>query len=239
MNMEIQSGTVKAPLAKICGLSTAEDVDAALIGGAAYLGFMAWPPSRRHITPINAGHLAASARGNAKVVAVVVDADDAWIDEIMRDLAPDYVQLHGNETPERADALKRRTGARIIRAVRVGSIEDILSSRAFDDVADHMLYDARAPEGSEAPGGNGVAFDWSVTSAVPRGKPWFLAGGLNPQNVTEALRQTGAPLVDVSSGVERSPGCKDPFLIKDFLFKVRDAAPGSAGASEYGEGLKT
>lgn len=239
MNMEIQSGTVKAPLAKICGLRTAEDVEAALAGGAAYLGFMAWPLSRRHIAPLDAGYLAASARGNAKVVAVVVDADDAWIDEIMRDLAPDYVQLHGTETPERADELKRRTGAGIIRAVRVGSMEDILSARPFDDVTDHILYDARAPEGSTAPGGNGVSFDWSVTSAVPRGKPWFLAGGLNPQNVTQALRQTGAPLVDVSSGVERSPGCKDPFLIKDFLFKVRDSAPGSAGASEYGEGLKT
>ena len=237
--MEIQSGTVKAPLAKICGLSTAEDVEAARVGGAAYLGFMAWPPSRRHIEPINAGRLANPARGSAKVVAVVVDANDAWIDEIMRDLAPDFLQLHGMETPERADELKRRTGAGIIRAVRVGSVEDVIMARAFEDVADHILYDARAPDGAQAPGGNGVAFDWSMTSMVPKGKPWFLAGGLNAGNVKDAIRLTGAPLVDVSSGVERSPGCKDPLLIKEFLFKVQDVASGSTGASPRGEGLKT
>jgi phosphoribosylanthranilate isomerase len=229
MNMEFPWGTMKAPSAKICGLSGAADVEAALIGGAAYLGFMAWPPSRRHIAPVNAAGLAASARGRAKVVAVVVDADDAWIDEIMRDLAPDFLQLHGEETPERADALKRRTGARIIRAVRIAGVEDVALARAFDDVADHILYDARAPEGAAAPGGNGVAFDWSATSAIPKGKPWFLAGGLNPENVTKALRQTGAPLVDVSSGVERAPGCKDPFLIRDFLMKVQEASPKDHG----------
>ena len=239
MNMEIQSGTVKAPLAKICGLTKAADVEAALAGGAAFLGFMAWPQSRRRIGPINAGRLAAPARGKAKIVAVVVDATDTWIDEIMRDLAPDFLQLHGMETPERADELKRRTGTGIIRAVRVGTVEDVVMARAFESVTDHVLYDARAPEGSQAPGGNGVAFDWSITSMIPKGKPWFLAGGLNAENVQDALRLTGAPLVDVSSGVERSPGCKDPFLIKEFLFKVQEAAPESTGASEYGEGLKT
>ena len=237
--MEIHSGTVKAPLAKICGLCADADVEASLAGGAAYLGFMSWPPSRRHISPVSAGRLATPARGRAQVVAVVVDADDAWIDEIMRDLAPDFLQLHGLETPERADELKRRTGAGIIRAIRVGCVEDVEAARAFDDVADHILYDARAPAGAAAPGGNGVAFDWSVTSAIPPGKPWFLAGGLNVENVSNALRRTGAPLVDVSSGVERSPGCKDPLLIKEFLIKVRDAAPGAPGAHEYGEGLKT
>ena len=237
--MEIHSGTVKAPLAKICGLCADVDVEASLAGGAAYLGFMSWPPSRRHISPANAGRLAIAARGRAKVVAVVVDADDHWIDEIMRDLSPDFLQLHGMESPERADELKRRTGAGIIRAVRVGSVEDVAAARAFDDIADHILYDARAPEGAAAPGGNGVTFDWSVTSVIPRGKPWFLAGGLNVGNVADALRQTGAPLVDVSSGVESSPGCKDPFLIKEFLLKVRDSASGATGANAYGEGLKT
>ena len=237
--MEIQSGTVKAPLAKICGLTAAKDVDAAVVGGAAYLGFMAWPPSRRHIAPANAGRLATAARGKAKIVAVVVDANNEWIDEIIRDLAPDFLQLHGTETPERVEELKRRTGAGIIRAVRVENIDDVITARAFDEVADHILYDARAPQGAEAPGGNGVAFDWKVTSAIPNGKPWFLAGGLNAGNVADALRQTGAPLVDVSSGVERSPGCKDPVLIKEFLFKVRDAASGSVGAGRNGEGLKT
>jgi len=229
MNMEILSGTVKAPLAKICGLRAVADVEAALVGGAAYLGFMVWRQSLRRVTPVDAGRLAATARGRARIVAVVVDADDALIDEIMCDLAPDFLQLHGMETPQRAAELKRRTGAGLIRAVRVGSVEDVVAARAFDAVADHLLYDARPPEGAAAPGGNGVAFDWSMTSAIPKGKPWFLAGGLNAGNVADALRRTAAPLVDVSSGVERSPGCKDPSLIKDFLLQVKDAASDPSG----------
>ena len=237
MNMEIHSGTVKAPQAKICGLSTPVDVDAALDGGAAYLGFMAWPPSPRHIAPALAGRLAAPARGRAKIVAVTVDADETWIDEIMRDLSPDYLQLHGRETPERAEALKRQTGAGIIRAVRVATVDDIARARDFETIADYMLYDAKAPDGASLPGGNGIAFDWSITSAIPNDKPWFLAGGLHSANVAEALRRTGAPLVDVSSGVERSPGCKDAALIYDFLTKVRDAGRNSIRTSERGEGL--
>lgn len=237
--MEMQTGTVKAPKAKICGLRTVADVEAALSGDAAYLGFMAWPPSRRHIAPLAAGTLAASARDRAKIVAVVVDADDAWIDQIMRDLSPDLLQLHGMETPERAIELRNRTGAGIIRAVRIGNVDDVADARQFDLVADHILYDARAPGEAVSPGGNGVAFDWSATAAIPAGKPWFLAGGLTPMNVLEALRQTHAPLVDVSSGVESSPGCKDPGLIKDFLSGVRQAAHENIGVVKSDEDLKT
>jgi len=200
-------------------------VAAALDGGAAFLGFMIFGPSPRNVSPEAAGALAAPARGRAGVVAVTVDADDALIDRIMTGLAPDWLQLHGSETPARAAELKRRTGAGIIRALRVGTAEDIAAARAFDGVADRMLYDARPPEGSILPGGNGARFDWRLADAIPRDRDWFLAGGLTPDNVAEAIARTGAPLLDVSSGVERAPGYKDAKLIRAFLDAVRGAAP--------------
>jgi phosphoribosylanthranilate isomerase len=210
---------------KICGLTTDVDVAAALDGGAGFLGFMMYGPSPRNIAPDRAGDLARPARGRAGVVAVTVDAEDDLIDRIMRDLAPDWLQLHGGEGPARAADLRRRTGAKIIRALRVGSAEDIAAAGAFADAADLMLYDARPPAGSVLPGGNGARFDWSLTAAIPRDRDWFLAGGLTPDNVAEAMAATGAPLLDVSSGVERTPGYKDAKLIKGFLDAVRGAAP--------------
>ena len=170
-----------------------------------------------------AGALARAARGRAGVVAVTVDADDALIDTVLRDLAPDWLQLHGNESPDRAVDLKRRTGCGIIRALRVGTAADIAAAGAFTDAGDLMLYDARPPAGSVLPGGNGARFDWSLTAAIPRDRDWFLAGGLTPDNVGEALAATAAPLLDVSSGVERAPGYKDASLIKAFLDRVREA----------------
>ena len=225
MNMAPAKPLLKPAPVKICGLKTDVDVAAALDGGAAFLGFMIFGPSPRNVSPEAAGALAAPARGRAGVVAVTVDADDALIDAVMAGLAPDWLQLHGQETPERAAALKRRTGAGIIRALRVGTVEDIAAARAFDGVADRMLYDARPPEGSVLPGGNGARFDWTLTDAIPRDRDWFLAGGLTPDNAAEAIARTGAPLLDVSSGVERAPGYKDAKLIRAFLDAVRGAAP--------------
>ena len=225
MNMAPAKPLLKPLPVKICGLTTEGDVAAALDGGAGFLGFMMYGPSPRNIAPDRAGDLAKAARGRAGVVAVTVDADDALIDTILRDLAPDWLQLHGNESPARAQALKRRTGCGIIRALRVGSVEDIAAAQAFTDVADRMLYDARPPAGSVLPGGNGTRFDWSLTAAIPKGRDWFLAGGLTPDNVVEAMAATGAPLLDVSSGVERAPGYKDAKLIRAFLDAVRGAAP--------------
>jgi phosphoribosylanthranilate isomerase len=222
MNMVRESPLLKPLPVKICGLKTEADVAAALAGGAGWLGFMMYGPSPRNVAPEVAGALAAPARGRAAVVAVAVDADDALIDRIMVGLAPDALQLHGHERPERARVLKQRTGVTIIRALRVGSAADIDAARAFDDAADLMLYDARPPEGSVLPGGNGVRFDWSLAAAIPRDRDWFLAGGLTPENVREAIAATGAPLLDVSSGVERTPGYKDPDLIRAFLDAARE-----------------
>lgn len=221
--MVITAPSTKAPQAKICGLSTPQDVSAALAGGAAFIGFVVYPPSPRHVSPQRAGELAEPARGKAAIVAVTVDADDALIDEIARDMRPDYIQLHGKEGPDRVAEVKARTGLKVIKAMRVASAADIAAARVFDGVADLVLYDAQAPKDAVLPGGNGVTFDWTITSAIPRGDPWFLAGGLNPGNVLEALKATRAPLVDVSSGVERSPGYKDASLISAFLDAVRRA----------------
>jgi phosphoribosylanthranilate isomerase len=211
------------PAAKICGLSTEADVAAALAGGAAFIGFVIFPKSPRHVEPARAGQLAAPARGRAKIVAVTVDASDELVDQIARNLAPDYIQLHGGETPERARQVARLAGCGVIKAIRVGGPADIALGKAFEGAADYVLYDAQAPTDSVIPGGNGAAFDWSMASAIPHDQPWFLAGGLNPGNVFEALRQTRAPLVDVSSGVERSPGYKDASLISAFLDAVHKA----------------
>ena len=221
--MVITALSTKTPLAKICGLSTEADVATALAGGAAFIGFVVFAPSPRHVTPERAGRLADPARGRAAIVAVTVDADDALIDQIAQDMRPDYIQLHGKEDAERVRQVKARTGLKVIKAVRVGGSADIDAARGFDGVADLILYDAQAPKGAVLPGGNGVAFDWSVAAAIPRDQPWFLAGGLNPGNVFDALRTTHAPLVDVSSGVERAPGYKDASLISAFLDAVRQA----------------
>ena len=212
---------MKVPQVKICGLKTPTDVAIALDGGAAFIGFVIFPPSPRHIEPEAAAPLARLARGRAAVVAVTVDADDDLIDRIAAELAPDYFQLHGKESPERVQAVKARTGAGVIRALRISTAGDMAEARAFDGAADILLYDASPPRDAVIPGGNGLRFDWSLTAMIPKDRPWFLAGGLDPGNVAEAIRVTGAPLVDVSSGVERSAGYKDPLLISAFLDAVR------------------
>ena len=221
MKMVTTNAMMKTTGAKICGLSTAADVAAALEGGADFIGFVIFPPSPRHVSPAQAAALAEPARGRAGIVAVTVDADDALIDEIAAVLRPDFVQLHGDETPDRVREVRARTGAKVIRALRVETAQDIVAAAPFRGVADLVMYDARPPKDAVLPGGNGASFDWSLASAIPRGDPWFLAGGLNPANVIDAVTRTGAPLVDVSSGVERAPGYKDPFLIRAFLDAVR------------------
>jgi phosphoribosylanthranilate isomerase len=207
--------------AKICGLSRPEDVAAALEGGAAYLGFIFFPKSPRNVTPEDAAALAAPARGRARIVAVTVDAEDASLQEIARILNPDFVQLHGAESPERSAEVGRLTGAGVIKALPVSSREDLEAAKAYAAVADRLMFDAKPPMDATMPGGLGHAFDWTLLEGAAFGRPWFLAGGLSPDNVAEAVRLTGAPAVDVSSGVERAPGIKDPILIKGFLEAVR------------------
>jgi phosphoribosylanthranilate isomerase len=202
---------------KICGLSTPKAVAAAVAGRAAYVGFNFFEKSPRYVTAQAAGRLAAPVRGKAKIVAVVVDPSDGLLREIVEALRPDFVQLHGRETPARVREIAMRTGAGTIRALPIGEEADLARLAEFEAVADHLMLDAKAPPGADRPGGHGTPFDWSLTYGRKFARPWFLAGGLDPYNVVEAVRLSGAPIADVSSGVERGAGLKDPALIEAFL----------------------
>ena len=209
--------------AKICGLTTPEAVTAALDGGASHLGFVVFEASPRAITPEAAARLTGPIKGRARIVAVTVDPDDALLDRITAALKPDLIQLHGRESPARVAAIAARTAAGVIKALPVSEAADLAEGSAFDGVAEHLMFDAKPPKDAERPGGFGAAFDWTLLAGRRFTRPWFLAGGLDPWNVGEAVRASGAALVDVSSGVERGPGVKDPALISAFLEAVRRA----------------
>lgn len=209
--------------AKICGLSTPETVRAALDGKAGFIGFMFFPKSPRAVTPEAAARLAQPARRRTKIVAVAVDPDDALVDDIARTLKPDLIQLHGQETPQRANAIAARSGAGLIKVIPVSESSDIAKAGAYDGLVEHLMFEGKPPKDSALPGGVGAKFDWSLLSQHRFTRPHFLAGGLDPWNVAEALNRSGAPLADVSSGVERGPGLKDPALILAFLEAVRRA----------------
>ena len=209
--------------AKICGLTTPDALDAALAGGAAFVGAVVFPKSPRHIDPLHGATLFERARGRAGIVAVTVDADDALLTEIVLILKPDLIQLHGSETPERAERVRMLTGAGIIKVLPIHTREDFAEAEAWEPFADHLMFDARPPEGSHLPGGVGARFDWALLADRSFRRQWFVAGGLTPDNVAQAIRISGTPLVDVSSGVETAPGAKDPALITAFLDAVRSA----------------
>lgn len=204
-------------LVKICGLRTAETVNAALRGEARYLGFNFFPKSPRFVTPEAAAALAGPARGRAETVAVVVDADDALLSQIAARLAPDWIQLHGGERPDRVSAVRRFAGKGVIKALPIARPEDFAAVAPAAATADMLLFDAKAPAGAVLPGGNGAAFDWALLAGRSIPKPWLLSGGLTPDNVAEAIRASGASQVDVASGVESAPGVKDPDRIMAFL----------------------
>jgi phosphoribosylanthranilate isomerase len=208
---------------KICGLSTPDSVATALAGGASYIGLVFFQKSPRNVTAADAGRLAIPARGRAKVVAVTVDADDEALGAIVAGLQPDLIQLHGKESPARAAEVRARTGAGVIKALSISTADDLAAAGAYDGAVDHLMFDAKAPAGADLPGGNGIGFDWTLMRGRRFQRPWFLAGGLDPWNVAAAIAASGAPLVDVSSGVERGPGLKDPDLITAFLTAVRRA----------------
>jgi phosphoribosylanthranilate isomerase len=209
--------------AKICGISTPEAVTAALEGGAAFLGFMFFEKSPRNVAPEAAWRLAQSIRGKAKVVAVLVDPSDAEADHIAQVLKPDLIQLHGKETPARARALGERTGAAIIKVLPVAEAVDLDAARDFETVAEHLMFETKPPKDAERPGGLGQPFDWTLLAGRKFQRPWFLAGGLDPWNLAQAVQQSGARLLDVSSGVERGAGLKDPALIAAFLDAAKRA----------------
>ncbi len=206
---------------KICGLSEEESVDAALQAGADFVGFVFFPPSPRNIAPDRAAALARRARGKAGIVALSVDADDGLLSLIAETLRPDILQLHGHETPQRVEAVRALTGLAVMKAVPVATRDDLAASEHYF-AAERLLIDAKPPKGATRPGGNAVPFDWSILDGFAPAKPWLLAGGLGPANVAAALKLTGAPGVDVSSGVESTPGKKDVALIRAFIRAVRD-----------------
>ncbi|MBO9442131.1 phosphoribosylanthranilate isomerase [Phaeobacter italicus] len=202
---------------KICGLKTPQDIAAAAEAGAAYIGFNFFSKSPRSVTPQEAAALAVEAPIGMCKVALVVNADDAMLDEITSVVPVDMIQLHGQETPERVAEVKARYGLPVMKVLGVSSLEDVQRIDAYEGVADQILVDAKAPKDAVLPGGNGVAFDWRLLAQKKYWRaPWMLAGGLNPENVAEAIRVTGARQVDVASGVESAPGEKDPARIKSF-----------------------
>jgi phosphoribosylanthranilate isomerase len=209
--------------AKICGISTPEAVTAALDGGAAFLGFMFFDRSPRNIAPEAAARLIQPVRGQARVVAVMVDPDDAEVDRIAAILRPDLIQLHGKETPSRARAIAARAGAGVVKVLPVSEASDLAAARDYESVVDHLMFETKPAKDAERPGGLGIPFDWTLLAGRRFERPWFLAGGLDPWNLGEAVRQSGAPLLDVSSGVERGAGLKDPALIAAFLDAAKRA----------------
>jgi phosphoribosylanthranilate isomerase len=208
---------------KICGLSTPDTLSAALDGGATHLGFIFFAKSPRNLMPAEAGRLRQAAQGRAQAVAVTVDADDALLDAIVAEMAPDMLQLHGKETPARVAEVKARHGLPVMKAFSVADKADLEKIAPFRAVADRFLFDAKPPKGAELPGGNGVSFDWTVLAGLDPSVDYMLSGGLTPGNVAEALRLVSPPGLDVSSGVESAPGVKDVGLIADFFRAVRDA----------------
>jgi phosphoribosylanthranilate isomerase len=208
---------------KICGLSTPEAVEAAIAAGADFIGLVFFAKSPRNVSLPTAKALADRARGRVNIVAMIVDADNPTIQLINDTARPDYFQAHGSETPERVAEIRNLTGKPVIKAVSVATAADVSHAARYAGIAAHILFDAKAPDAllNALPGGNGLAFDWGLLGGSTG---FILAGGLNPENVAEAIRITGAPIVDVSSGVEQAPGKKDLALIRKFIERARAAS---------------
>lgn len=214
---------------KICGLKAEAHLDAALAAGADLVGFVLFPKSPRNVSLEQASLLVRRARegGDAKAVTLLVDPDDDLVDRVVSTVKPDLIQLHGSETPARAEAIRQRSGLQIMKAVAVAEPGDVAAAFAYlapGGGADVLMFDAKPPQRPDAlPGGNGLAFDWHILDAAKARAPFALAGGLTPENVAAAIELTGAAIVDVSSGVESRPGEKDPELIRRFLRAAKAA----------------
>ncbi len=205
--------------AKICGIRTEKAARAAVEGGAAFVGFIFYPPSPRAVTPEAAAEIAAGLPAGLGKVAVTVDADDAALGAILKAYDFDLLQLHGKESPARVAEVRRRFGRPVMKAIPVAAAEDLGRARDYLPVVDRLLFDAKPPKDMKGalPGGNALSFDWTLLAGRDWPKPWFLSGGLDAGNLAEALRITQAPAVDVSSGVEDKPGQKNPDKIAAFL----------------------
>ncbi|KNG95207.1 phosphoribosylanthranilate isomerase [Pseudaestuariivita atlantica] len=208
---------MSAARVKICGLTEPAGLEAAVAGGAAYVGFVFFPKSPRHLELDRARELAVEVPPGVVKVALVVNADDATLDTIDATVPIDMWQLHGSESPERVAEVKARYGLPVMKALGVAEADDLKAVDLYAPVADQLLIDAKPPKGADLPGGNGLAFDWRLVAQRRWAVPWMLAGGLTPDNAAEALALTGAAQLDVSSGVESAPGVKDPERIAAFL----------------------
>lgn len=202
---------------KICGLRRAEHVNAAAEAGARYVGLVFFPKSPRAVSIDEAAQLAPHVPVGMATVGLFVNPDDALLDQVLARVPLDIIQLHGSESPDRVSAVKTLTGLPVMKAVGLSDPSDLPGLTDYGLVADMLLVDAKPPKGAALPGGNGLSFDWRLLAGRRWLRPWMLAGGLNPQNVAEAIRLTGAPAVDVSSGVEVESGIKDEGLIRAFV----------------------
>jgi phosphoribosylanthranilate isomerase len=205
------------PKVKICGLSEIKTLQTALDNGADMIGLIFFPKSPRHVSFENAAQLAQYARGKAQIVAVTVDADDTLLKQIMSHVAPDILQLHGHETIERVAYVKNLFNIPIIKAFSIQESSDFIPIKDYKNIADYLLLDAKAPKNADLPGGNGISFDWSLLKHRDSNFEYILSGGLTPFNIAQALHETKASMVDVSSGVESRSGVKDSQLINDFF----------------------
>ncbi|HYD65112.1 phosphoribosylanthranilate isomerase [Azospirillum sp.] len=211
---------------KICGLSEPESLRAAIEGGARWVGFVFYPASPRNVAPALAADLARLVPTGVRTVGLFVDPDDDLLEHVVGQVPFDMLQLHGKETPERVAAVKAAFAIPVMKAIKVGAPEDLDHAMDYAGAADRLLFDSKPPpKVATLPGGTGIAFDWTLLAGRTWPKPWMLSGGLNAGNVAEALRVTGAPALDVSSGVEDRPGHKDPALVRAFLKTVSGLEP--------------
>ena len=202
---------------KICGLKDAAAVDAAVEGGAAMCGFVFFPASPRNVTPETAAALTARVPEGIVKVGLVVDADDGLLADIVATAGVGMLQLHGTESPERTTQIRDRFGLPVMKVLAIQGPDDIAAARAYEGVAERLMFDAKPPEGANRPGGNARAFDWGLLKGETWSRPWLLAGGLTAENLGLAVKTSGATAVDVSSGVEDAPGRKNPDKIRQFL----------------------
>ena len=208
---------------KICGITSTEAIEAAVAAGAHYGGLVFHPNSPRNISPEQARLLAERMRGRLKIVALVADVDDDALAAVARAVRPDFLQLHGSETARRTAEIRALFGTGVIKALPIADASDVEGVADYENAADMLLFDAKPPRGADREGGHGAAFDWTLLKGRRFGKPWFLAGGLRPENVATAIRASGAQMVDVSSGVESAPGVKDAAEIMKFAMAARFA----------------
>jgi phosphoribosylanthranilate isomerase len=207
---------------KICGIKTPKLLEATIDAGADIVGFMHVERSPRYVDLETLQELISAARGRVQTCVVLVNPDNSTVMEVAA-LSPDWIQLHGPETPHRVEAIRDEAGIAILKALPIGSVEDVLGVSAFGEVADRVLLDAKPPKGADRAGGLGVAFDWSLLKALDPNLPFMLSGGLTPDTVGEAVRVVRPMGVDVSSGVETAPGVKDAGLIRAFIQRAREA----------------